>query len=61
MNLDDMPEIMAVKDLALYLNMDRVLVSALMKTKGFPSFRVGDRYYVYREALRNWLMRTKSA
>lgn len=60
MTLDELPEILEVKHVAEYLGIHRVSAAPLMKQKSFPSFHVGRRLFVYREAFRQWLMRQTS-
>lgn len=44
-----------VKDLQELLKIGRDTAYALMHAKGFPSIKIGGRYYVAREALDKWL------
>lgn len=44
-----------VKDLQELLNIGRDTAYALMHAQGFPSIKIGGRYYVAREALDKWL------
>ena len=47
---------LTVKDLQRILKIGRDRAYALMKSKGFPSMKLGGRYYVSEEALNRWLM-----
>lgn len=58
MSIDELPEILHIKHVAEYLGIWRESAGSLMKTKGFPSVKVGKRRYVYREAFKKWLMNT---
>lgn len=44
-----------VKDLQELLKIGRDTAYALMHAQGFPSIKIGGRYYVAREALDKWL------
>lgn len=48
---------MTVKDLQVYLKIGRDKAYALMHADGFPSLKIGGRYYVTQEALAHWLSR----
>lgn len=47
--------LLTVKDLIQLLNVGRDTAYALMHSKGFPSMKIGGRYYVSREELLKWL------
>lgn len=49
--------LLTVKDLQLLLNISRDLAYALMHAHGFPSMKIGGRYFVSRDALERWLQR----
>lgn len=36
------------------LGVGRNRIYELLETKGFPSFKIGERYYVNREQLQEW-------
>ena len=46
-----------VKDLQIQLKIGRDRAYALMHSKGFPSIKIGSRYYVTQTALDAWLER----
>lgn len=43
------------KDLQIALGIGRETAYSLMRSKAFPSMRIGSRYVVSREALNDWL------
>lgn len=48
---------LTVKDLQIQLKIGRDRAYALMHSKGFPSIKIGSRYYVTQTALDAWLER----
>jgi excisionase family DNA binding protein len=46
---------LTVKDLQSVLKIGRDTAYALVRSKGFPSYKLGGRYYVTQEALERWL------
>lgn len=46
---------LTVKDLQKELKIGRDMAYALMHAKGFPSIKIGGRYFVTEEALAKWL------
>lgn len=46
---------LTVKDLQRVLRIGRDRAYALMRSKAFPSIKIGARYYVTQEALNEWL------
>lgn len=46
---------LTVKDLQRVLHIGRDRAYALMRSKAFPSIKLGGRYYVSVEALERWL------
>lgn len=49
--------LLTVKDLQELLKIGRDTAYALMHSAGFPSIRIGGRYYVNKEELTKWLAR----
>ncbi len=47
--------LLTVKDLQEILNIGRDTAYALMRSKSFPSIKIGCRYFVTREELEKWL------
>lgn len=47
--------LLTVKDLIQMLNIGRDTAYALMHAAGFPSIKLGGRYYVSRDELQKWL------
>lgn len=47
--------LLTVKDLQELLKIGRDTAYSLMHAKGFPSIKLGGRYYVTREELDKWL------
>lgn len=48
---------LTTKDLQMILKIGRDRAYALMRSKAFPSMKIGARYYVTKEALDEWLRR----
>ena len=46
---------LTVKDLQNLLKIGHDKAYALMRSKGFPSIKIGGRYYVTQKALDEWL------
>lgn len=46
---------LTTKDLQQILKIGRDRAYALMRSKAFPSMKIGTRYYVTQEALDDWL------
>lgn len=53
-------ELMTVKELTEALHIGRDKAYALMHAKGFPSIKIGGRYYVTSTALEKWLQQYES-
>lgn len=49
--------LLTVKDIQKLLNIGRDRAYALMHASGFPSMKLGGRYYVTKEELQKWLQR----
>lgn len=49
--------LLTVKELQATLNIGRDTAYALMHSQGFPSMKLGGRYYVAREELEKWVQR----
>ena len=49
--------LLATKDLQKELNVGRDRAYNLMHAKGFPSIKIGRRYYVEPEELHKWIQR----
>lgn len=47
--------LLTVKELKELLKVGRDTAYALMHSSGFPSIKIGGRYYVSKEALDKWL------
>lgn len=47
------------KDLEEYLNIGPYKAAALMKSAGFPSIRLGRKYFVMRSDLEDWIRKYK--
>ena len=46
---------LTTKDLQQILKIGRDRAYALMRSRAFPSIKIGARYYVTKEALEEWL------
>ncbi len=47
--------VLTVKDLCATLKLGKHQAYALMNSKAFPSYRIGSKYFVTEEALKEWL------
>ena len=54
MEINLFPVTVTVQDAAKLLGVSRPTVYQLMKTKGFPAFRVGNRTLIDYELLKEW-------
>lgn len=54
MEINLLPVTVTVQDAAKLLGVSRPTVYQLMKTKGFPAFRVGNRTLIDYELLKEW-------
>ncbi|MDO5538968.1 MAG: helix-turn-helix domain-containing protein [Eubacteriales bacterium] len=57
--MEDTTLVLDVKGLQSALGIGRDLAYGLMHSRSFPSIRIGNRYVVEKEALRNWLKRNE--
>lgn len=48
-------QVYTVKEVSQILHIGKNLAYNLMKTEGFPSYRIGKQYYITDEALNKWL------
>ena len=48
--------LLTTKELQVHLGVGRDRAYQLMHSKGFPSIKIGGRYYVTRDALARWLL-----
>lgn len=48
-------EVYTVKEIQSILKVGRNVAYALMSSKGFPSYKINERYYVTDESLNKWL------
>ena len=49
-------EILTVKELAAYLQIDRALIYRLLKVRELPGFQVGSEWRFHVEAIDHWRM-----
>lgn len=49
------PLLLDVQDLQILLKIGRDKAYALMHASGFPSIKIGGRYFVSQKELKNWL------
>lgn len=52
---DCMSTVYTVSDLTKILKIGKNTAYALMRSKGFPSYKINERYYVTESALNEWL------
>ena len=53
--MTQLPELMTVKELQNYLGIGKDKAYKLLKSKSFPSAKIGGRYYVIKPDLAAWL------
>lgn len=53
--MNELPELMSVKEFREYLHISHEKAYQLVKMRSFPSIRIGNRYYVNKERLIQWL------
>ena len=54
-NYDELPLMLSVKELATVLGVSRTSAYELIKTKGFPSIKIGSRVVIPKEKLIEWI------
>ena len=56
-----MPEqLLTIKEVAKYLNIDRITVYRLLAQKKLPAFKVGNQWRFHRRMIAAWLMRNSN-
>ena len=55
MKATELPELMTIKELKTYLNCSYDTVYSLAKRKDFPSFMIGNKYYINKTELPVWI------
>ena len=50
-----MPKVYTVKEVSEFLHIGKNTAYALMKSDGFPSYKINQRYFVTDESLNQWL------
>jgi len=53
-----MSTVYTVSDLTKILKIGKNTAYALMRSQGFPSYRINERYYITEAALNEWLSNT---
>ena len=54
---DNLPNLMTPKELMEYLNCGKRTAYTLCAKRDFPSFRVGNNYYILKDKLAQWIER----
>lgn len=54
-NYDELPLMLSVKELATVLGVSRTSAYELIKTKGFPSIKIGSRVVIPKKKLIEWI------
>ena len=57
--MTQLPELMTIKELQSYLGIGKDKAYALVKSKSFPSTKIGGRYYVIKPYFISWLERQR--
>lgn len=57
---DTLPPFFGPRELAKFLGIGEAAAYSLAKRKGFPALRVGRKFRISREGLREWLQRELS-
>ena len=52
-------ELLTVKDLQKTLKIGRDMAYGLMHSKAFPAIKLGGRYFVEEEALKEWVQKNR--
>lgn len=52
-----LPKLISVSDVREYLHISNAEAYRLVKTRGFPSVKIGNKYLIFAEKLPEWLMR----
>ena len=53
--MTQLPELMTIKELQSYLGVGKDKAYALVKSKSFPSLKIGGRYYIIKTDFVVWL------
>ena len=56
----ELPELMSVKELQQYLHIGKDKAYELIKSEGFPSFKLRGRYYILKGEFAEWLERIRT-
>lgn len=57
--MNNLPELMSVKELREYLGCSNAKAYELVKSKGFPSFRIGNAYKIRKCDFVHWVNNQK--
>lgn len=57
--MTQLPELMSVKELQNYLGIGKDKAYELVKSKSFPSLKIGGRYYIAKPDFVEWIGRQK--
>jgi excisionase family DNA binding protein len=57
-HLDDLPDLLTVKELQEFLRLGRNRTYALLKSRAIPSIRLGQKFLVPRQGVREFLARS---
>ena len=60
-DLNDFPCILTMDDIAAVFGISRCTAANLMNEHGFPSFKIGRRWYVFRDTLKEWMSKDHHA
>lgn len=52
---NNLPELITASDVKVYLKCSNSTLYALLSRKDFPSFRVGKKYLINKEAFLTWM------
>ena len=55
----DLPELMTAKEVKDYLKCSNENLYALLKTRGFPSFKIGNTYRIRKDEFIDWINKQK--
>ena len=58
--MNELPELMTVKEIRVYLGCSNAKAYELVKRKDFPSFRIGNSYKIRKNDFVDWVNKQKS-
>lgn len=55
--MEDLSELLTPKDIMKHLHISNKKMYDLLKTRGFPTFRIGRSYYIPKKEYEEWIVK----